>query len=380
MYKSNRDEILVKIVFFIIGLFMMLRIVLPIIYPVSVATDTKIQELVFFEQVINKSNAAIESTQDTVEDEEKKDLFSIVFKYISGVDLSNPKSLIASQVPILGLLDMVLIAENGDGPGPIVVVPTDEIEKNKEQTENTPESDEEEHEDTPAEPGEKTPEKQPSGTEKIVKPGTTKPVAIKKLDPSKPLILIYHTHTTENYNPSGKAEENFTKDFNLGVCKVGEALEKELESKYGIATIHDTTVHDVPKRAGAYEKSRPTVQNYLKKYPSLQIVIDLHRDADLGNNGTAIINKERYARVAFILATGHKNYDKNAKLAQKLKDTFDVEYPGFARGVIYKSKMRYNQDLSAKIALIEVGSNNNSLQEAVNTSKLLAKVLAKNIK
>jgi stage II sporulation protein P len=378
MYKTNKDEILIKIIFFIIGLFMMLRIFIPIIYPVSVATDTKIREIAFFQQVLNKSNAAIESVQDTVEDEERKDLFSIVFKYISGVDLSNPKSLIASQVPILGLLDIVSITENGDGPGPVVVVPKNESGNSIEQNENQPENNGEDYEDDPVEPSPGT--GQPSGTEKIVNPEKTKPVAIRKMDPSKPLILIYHTHTTENYNPTGKAEENYSKDFNIGICKVGTELEKELESKYGIATIHDTTVHDVPKRAGAYEKSRPTVQNYLKKYPSLQIVIDLHRDASLGNNGTAIINNERYARVAFVLGTGYKNYVKNATLVQKIKDTLDLEYPGYSRGIIYKSKMKYNQDLSTKNVLIEVGSNDNTLQEAVNSVKLIAKALAKNVK
>jgi stage II sporulation protein P len=380
MYKSNKDETLIKIVFFIIGLIMMFRILIPIIYPVSVATDTKIREIAFFQQILNKSNAAIESTQDTIEDEDKKDLFSIVFKYISGVDLSNPKSLIASQVPILGLLDIISMSENGDGPGPVVVVPKEEIDNNKESTENNPESGDE-SEENHIEPGEPSPGTgQPSGTPQVVTPGATQPVARKRLDQSKPLILIYHTHTTENYNAAGKKGENFSTNFNIGICKVGAELEKELESKYGIATIHDTTVHDVPRREGAYEKSRPTVQKYLKKYPSLQVVIDLHRDGDVGEKGTAIINNERYARVAFVLGTGHKNYDKNAKLAQKLKDTFDLDYPGFSRGIIYASKNRYNQDLSAKIALIEVGSNNNSLQEAVNTSKLIAKVLAKNIK
>jgi stage II sporulation protein P len=366
MYKSNKDEFLLKITFFVIGVLMLLRIVIPIINPVSVATDIRANDTGFFKQVINKSNAAVETAMHTMEDEDKKDLFTIVFKYVTDIDLSNPRSFIASQIPLLGLIDLTYIAQNEDGP--VVVVPNTTIEENENSEDHS------EPENQPPQSG------QPTTPPKEVIPNQEKPIKKITLNPSKPLILIYHTHTTENYNPSQKKDENFSTNTNIGVCKVGTELEKELESKYGIATLHDTTVHDIPKRDGAYAKSRPTVQSYLKKYPSLQIVIDLHRDAIDANKVTAIINKEKYARVMFVVGTDHKNYKKNIELVQKLNNTFNKLYPGFSRGISYRDNAKFNQDLSAKNVLLELGSHLTSLEDGLRSVKLIARVLAENIK
>jgi stage II sporulation protein P len=367
MYKHYKDEVLAKVVVFSIGVFMMIKLFVPIINPASVAADLKSNQIGLFQQIINKSNASIETTMNSFEDEDRKELFPIVFKYLTNIDLSNPKSYIASQIPILGLIDITSISHDEDMPGPVVVVPTPEDDESPNQAGDNKNNSQQQNNGQEDKPSQVTP------NEKNIPP--------MKLEPSKPLILIYHTHTTENYNPNNIDNKNFSLNFSEGVTRVGEEVKKELENKYGIATIHDMTVHDVPKREGAYGKSRPTVEKYLKKYPSLKIIIDLHRDGDLSKDrGTAIINNETYARVMFVVGTGHKNYKSNSKLSEKLNDTFEKQYPKFSRGVIYKDKAKYNQDLSPKIVLIEVGSNNNSLQEAINTAKIIAKVLAQNVK
>jgi stage II sporulation protein P len=205
----------------------------------------------------------------------------------------------------------------------------------------------------------------------------------KQPNASKPLVLIYHTHTTEGFNPDRLkgSEHNFSNDLNFSVSKVGEELEKELENKYGIAVVHDTTIYDIPNRDHGYSKSRQPVQKLIQKYPSLKLVIDLHRDSATDKNYdrfTAVINNQRYARVMFVIGT-HKNNSKNKKTVSELEGIFNKFYPGFLRTTTY-SKNQYNQDLSPGSVLMEVGSNYNSLEEAIRTSKLIAKVISEDLK
>lgn len=359
MYKKYNSEVFVEIALSLVIIYVLAKIFVPIINPASVASDISSGQKNVYELIIDKSNSTVGVLMDE-EDEDKKGLFTIIFKYVTNIDLDSPKSYLASQIPILQLIDITSIASEDSGP--VVIVPnegnTKDIKDNQ---------------------GDKSDKTTPiKGNE--INPGKIEDVKKKKIDPSKPLILIYHTHTTENYNPNGLKDQNFTHNFDQNICKVGENLKNELETKYGIATIHDTTVHDVPKRGGAYTKSRPTIQSYLKKYPGLKIIIDLHRDGDVSREKeTAIISNKRYARVMFVAGTKFKSKDKNLKLVDKLNDTFSSMYPGFCRGIDYRKNSIFNQDLSGNMVLIEVGSNENSLDEAINSVEIISRVLAKNI-
>ncbi|MCX7903769.1 MAG: stage II sporulation protein P [Caloramator sp.] len=298
------------------------------------------------------------------EDEEDINWFSIITKNLTGIDFLDYKTLLISGIPIMGEVEQQILAIKENGP--VIVIPRSEttLEKDEEEIQG------EEIINNSSQQKEET-------TINIVEEAKSDPPKKRKLDPKKPLILIYHTHTTESFNPDGRGE-NFTTDSNLNLIKVGQELKRELEEKYGVSTIHDTTFHDIPKREGAYLKSRPTVQRYLKKYDSFKIIIDLHRDANVGKNkATAIIGNERYGRVMFVVDTLNKNHTRNNILASKINDKFNYLYPGFSRGIMYKqSKSHYNQDLSSKIVLIEVGSNENSIEEALNSVKIIARVLA----
>lgn len=379
MNNIYRDEMIGKIVFFIVGIYVMVKIFIPIIYPVSMASNINYNESGIYQRILDKSNAYIEAAMDNGDDDEnKKELFSIIFKYLTNIDLSNPRTYITSQIPILQLIDITSIAS--DENGPVVVVPRtpEDLNKNNNTSENPPQNSssnsnngiKDNHDNTSSENSNN------SNVGQEIIPGNIGTIKKMKLDPSKPLILIYHTHTTENYNPDNKPGENFTTDYNKGVCRVGEELKKELQNTYGIATIHDTTVHDIPKREGAYGKSRPTIEKYIKKYPSLKIIIDLHRDGDVGKDkATAIINDEKYARVMFVLGTKSRIHTKNEAFAKNINNMFEYLYPKFSKGLCFK-KAVYNQDLSSKIVLIEVGSNENSLDEAVRSVKIIGRVLA----
>lgn len=314
----------------------------------------------FYTKILSKSNASIEAIDKDIEDENKEELSSIFLKYLIGVDFSDPKSYIETQIPLIAYLDISSILGNKDAP--ILIADNDkqtnENDKNDSNKNNTNENDKNNQE-----------------TINEVKPNEID-VKPKKLDSSKPLVLIFHTHTTESYNPNRTPEGNFTTDYNKNITKVGEEIKKELENKYGIATIHDITIHDLPSREKGYEKSRPTVQAYLKKYPSIKIIIDLHRDAGTDVSKTTVkINNEKYARPMFVIGKKNRNYKKNEEMSLKISENINKMYPGLSRGVLYKDA-RYNQDLSTKMVLLEIGSNLNSLDEAIRTGKIISKAIA----
>jgi stage II sporulation protein P len=368
MHDIHKEEIWVRILIFAICLVIFFKIFAPIIKPAIAASDIS-NGLNVYKKIFNKSNSVLEIEMHDDEDDDgnKKELFSILFKYLTNIDLGNPKSYITSQIPLMNLLDTTLISSSEEGP--VIVVP-----RITDSTENT---------------GNNANGSNNSGTDNTTKPGKTSegqkvtpenaiPVKSRKLDATKPLILIYHTHATESYNPKGVPGKNYTTDSNENMLKIGEQLKIELE-KYGIATIHDTTVHDALKREGAYAKSRPTVTKYLKKYPTLKLAIDLHRD-DAGKSiVTALIGNEKYARVMFVVGMSYKNYTKNDVLVTKINEAFNYYYPKFSRG-LYIRKGIFNQDISSRVILIELGSEESSQQEALNSTKIIAKVLSLFIK
>lgn len=237
----------------------------------------------FYTSIISKSNTVIDVVDDKYEDEDRRSLSTIFIKYLTGIDIKNPESYMESQIPLLSYLDISNLVTERDEP--IVITPK---EDNKDTTDDILKIITDKTQETP--PVENKEEIN------VIKPNEQK-VDKKKLDMSKPLVLIFHTHTTESYNPQNLANRNFTTDYNNNVTKVGEQIKKELEEKYGIATLHDITIHDLPTREKGYEKSRPTVAAYLKKYPSLKIIIDLHRDASVSvAKTTAIINNRKICK------------------------------------------------------------------------------------
>lgn len=360
MSKHYRMEFFGQFIFMLVGLLILSKILISIYNPVSIAADLKHTQGNFYQQILNKSTASMDTVMNSYEDEDRKDLFSIVFKYLTNIDLSNPRTYITSQIPVLDLIDVTSLVANEEGP--VVVTPT-----NTGDTTTKPDTDT---------PSTEPPKNDPPGSQvtPVDKPEPPK----KTLDPSKPQVLIYHTHTTERYgaNANGKY---FDTDLNTTVAEVGEELKKELESKYGISVIHDMTIHDTV-RDSAYSKAAPTLSSYVKRYPNLKLIIDLHRDGTPSKTSvTAVMNNENYARTMFVIGNKNKSYKTNEALARKMNDIFNALYPGFSKGIIYKEG-KYNQQYSGKSVLIEVGSNQNSLDEAIKSSKLIARVVAETLK
>jgi stage II sporulation protein P len=199
----------------------------------------------------------------------------------------------------------------------------------------------------------------------------------KNLNVSKPEVFIYHTHTSESYSPGPSDNEDQTKN----VCAVGDALSEELEKNYGISVAHDKTVHDVVYN-NSYSRSSETVDKYLKKYGDFKVVIDLHRDS-VPNKKTETIklNGVNTAKFMFVMSKGNPHSSKNWAVANKMVDISNKLFPGLCKGIYpYNNGIRYfNQGKSNNAVLIEVGSDINTTDEAKNTSKYIARIIAEYI-
>ncbi len=198
----------------------------------------------------------------------------------------------------------------------------------------------------------------------------------------EPQILIYHTHASEGFIDSspGVAEET--------VAGVGELLAQFLREKYGYNVIHDTTVFDMKNgadnRSYAYNDAQPHIMALLEQYPTIEVVIDLHRDA--GDKRVTTIDGKKVAKVMLFNGLCRTTQGKlvnqtNENLADNLAFSFQMKligdemYPGLMHRIFLKD-YRYNMHLMERYLLIELGTNKNTLEEARNAMEPLADVLA----
>lgn len=206
-------------------------------------------------------------------------------------------------------------------------------------------------------------------------PDNPTPQTVKK-DNGKPLVIIYHTHATEAYQPI-PVENNYRTTAEEGsVREVGTVLAAELES-LGIGVIHDKTLHDAESYNQSYARSLETVNRLIRENPSAVFVIDLHRDAAAytgGKSKTVEINGETVSSFAMVVGQGNENATALNTLAENVLATADEMYPGFAGRKIDK-EYKYNQYVSDYAMLIEVGNNENDISETRLTGKYLAHVL-----
>lgn len=212
--------------------------------------------------------------------------------------------------------------------------------------------------------------------------------AIQSLRGAEPTILIYHTHTTEAYlqsaqNPYRETSAWRTNDNTKNVVAVGETLTRILETQYGFRVVHDVTDHEPPKLATSYDRSLVTMEAYHKKYPSIVLFIDLHRDAYQDASKPAdylIINGKETARMMFVVGKGDKYTDKpyfevNYALAERITEYLNSIDPKLARPIRIKSG-RYNQHVSPNCLLVEIGHNANTLEQALSAVPYLAEAIA----
>lgn len=294
--------------------------------------------------------------------------FSRLLGVLTGATPSDPKTLLANQIPLLASVTVP------DSSGEEEYLPPAQS-----QPDTTPEQE--------VTPGPTTPpvtEPDTPAAPDVVSPSVSKPVVSGK----DPLVIIYQTHARESYLPEvrrtdKKATEAFSRNMDITTMAAGEELAKVLSEKYGIGTVHSLVVHDAESRGGAYVESLKTAQSLLKQYPSAKMVIDLHRDSALRSTTTAKFNGLDTARILIVVGSNqnlaHPNWQKNYSFAKTVAAELEKKYPGLLRGISV-SPDRYNQHLSPGSLIFEVGGIENSLEEVKRSTRLLADVIAEMVK
>lgn len=195
-----------------------------------------------------------------------------------------------------------------------------------------------------------------------------------------PLVIIYHTHSSESYMPF--KESNYHRVEEEGTVRdVGNVLETELKKK-GINVIHDKTIHDRPSYNESYSRSLETIQTLRNKHPSAIYIIDLHRDAAAAGatEGKYIeINGKRVAKFSMVVGRSNENYENLYDFAKKVSAKAASMYNGFGGSIIEKD-YNYNEFVSDRAVLLEVGNNKNTIEEARECGKYFANVLSEIIK
>ena len=198
----------------------------------------------------------------------------------------------------------------------------------------------------------------------------------------EPQILIYHSHSQEGFADSVPGDVNTT------IVGAGRKLTALLSEEYGYEVLHHEGVYDLPSRDNAYSNALPAVEKILEEHPSIQVVIDLHRDAVA--EGTKLVQEisgKKYARFMFFngicrSTKGPITYLDNPYLKENLAFSFQSQlvaeefFPGITRK-IYLKAWRYNMHLVPRNMLIELGAQTNTVEEIMNTTEILAFIIDK---
>lgn len=209
-------------------------------------------------------------------------------------------------------------------------------------------------------------------------PESTPTPKIDSLGLVKPYVLIYHTHTSESYLPASGKDHLFNQKGD--VVKVGAYLQKVLEDKYGIKTLHCDQIHDHYPFRESYQRSQQTLVKYLKEYPSLKILLDVHRDATPGLKSSCAVKGTDAATLMIVVGSdkmglAHPNWKKNHEFGIQLNESLNLYYPGLSNGIVI-SDARYNQHLSDHALIVEFGNQNSELEHVYQTVEHFAEIFA----
>ncbi|WP_353894335.1 stage II sporulation protein P [Proteinivorax hydrogeniformans] len=278
---------------------------------------------------------AFEMVAPREEDIVEHSLLVSLVSMTTGINITNPFSLLESQVPAFAQLDYKPVVTTPAEKKPLEVVENDAEEEEK----NEP--------------------------------------AINAEDLK---VAIYHSHTTEAFVPTSGIPH--TEKFDETIVKVGEKLKEQLESM-GVYVLHDKTYHN-QRHSESYRKSATTVEEIVKEN-DFDLIIDLHRDG-VGQSSsvgrpvtTADIQGEEMGKLLFLVGGRHDDWRQNYALANTLNEVTKQKYPGLSRGVIVRSTGNYNQDLHKNNILIEIGGHWNTLEEAIKTTKPLAEIIVEGL-
>lgn len=203
-----------------------------------------------------------------------------------------------------------------------------------------------------------------------------------------PAVLIIHTHGTEAFTPSEGMEYEEkggayrTTDDQVNIISIGDELTRLLEAA-GMTVIHDREYYDYPDYDASYDICRKAMEKHLKDNPSIKLVVDLHRDSALNEDGSqwatsGIVNGQQSAQVMLVAGTDcyydHPNWEQNLSLSLKLHALMERTHPGITRPLDLR-KQRFNQDLSTGAIIAEIGTAGNTHEEAMSAVSVLAEAI-----
>ncbi len=202
---------------------------------------------------------------------------------------------------------------------------------------------------------------------------------IRKMNLSgKPIVGIYHTHTSESFVPSSGYSHR--RGGNTGdIVTVGEAAVQRFATN-GIVAVQSKAIHDYPSFMKAYSASEATIKKMLQDHSALEMIFDIHRDADKRENITAMVDNQETAKILIVVAQGQPDlpqphWEENYAFAQLIDKKLQQHYPGVSRG-IQLVDWRYNQHLHRRALLIEVGSQESTTEEAIRSIEMFADVVS----
>lgn len=197
---------------------------------------------------------------------------------------------------------------------------------------------------------------------------------------SDPRVYIYNSHQLENYNNKNLDIYNITPNVMMA-----SYLLKEKLNQLKIPTVaEDADIVDFMRlnswtHKDSYRASRFYIIDALNNYQNLDLIIDLHRDDLSKTASTTVIDGKKYAKVLFVVGLENKSYQDNLQLANKIDKLLKEKYPTLSRGVLTKKGAGvdgiYNQDLSPKMILLELGASENTIDEVLNTINVISVII-----
>ena len=201
-----------------------------------------------------------------------------------------------------------------------------------------------------------------------------------------PQILILHSHGSEAYTPAADdgivwSGECRTTDTRYNVVRMGDAM-AEVFGQAGISVLHDRTLYDYPEYAGSYDRSLAAIDRYLKEYPSIRFVLDVHRDAIETSSGSQvkviseIDGQGTASQLTLVVGSdggglSHPDWMENLRLAVAIQEQALTDYPTLMRPLLLRNS-RYNQHATTGSLLVEVGTAGNAPEEAELAARLFA--------
>jgi stage II sporulation protein P len=183
------------------------------------------------------------------------------------------------------------------------------------------------------------------------------------------------------YTDNGELARSTSTDENM--ISVGKVFEKAIEDN-GIKAIHCTVMHDLESYRDSYSRAAESIEKYLKQYPSIKYVFDLHRDSIIKADGELIsavstIDGQNHAQIMPVIGTGASDWEENMSFALKLRDLLNGRYTNLCRPICLREST-YNQNMGAVSVLLEIGTSGNTLEEAKRAATLVAEAIVSLIK